>query len=249
MRYLHPVQAHEKFVASGRYRFFGDGQELDKSESWVIHEHADGGRLTRVDVDSRRTEGKSILAEALHSGGELLRLNIRYESTQFEGGVKELRASYQVSGSEIQVGYNMNGAERDYIEMKLPPATLIDIPLLVFRGAAIKALAERTDGARAIFVPLYEHAQLFPGRIKLIESAVAFAGEETVGLGNRQLHVRRFQYRNAARTYWIDESDIIIRRSNAYQQREFIVAISNYARTSAKSQTCDRGMAPSRSGF
>ena len=90
MRYLHPVQAHEQFVASGIYRFAKDEKALDKTEAWTIHSHADGERFIRVDLDARREEGKSILAEALLSrSGELARLDLRYENANFEGGIKQ----------------------------------------------------------------------------------------------------------------------------------------------------------------
>ena len=42
MRYLHPVQAHERFLSSGSYRFSKDGERLRKSEAWTAHGHPDG---------------------------------------------------------------------------------------------------------------------------------------------------------------------------------------------------------------
>ena len=170
MRYLHPVQAHEKFVASGVYHFRKNDQALDKSEAWTIHELPDGERFIRVDVDSRREEGKSILVEVLQGGnGRLARLDIRYENSQFEGGIKYLQASYQLAIDWLQVGYNLNGEERQYLEVALPREVLFDIPLLIFRGATIKAMAGQSGPARPIFVPMYEHAQLFPGALREYE--------------------------------------------------------------------------------
>ena len=45
MRHLHVVQAHERFLSSGRYRFFKDGGDLRTSESWTLHELGDGSAL------------------------------------------------------------------------------------------------------------------------------------------------------------------------------------------------------------
>ncbi|MCY3781094.1 MAG: hypothetical protein OXG78_12345 [Chloroflexi bacterium] len=230
MRYLHPVQAHEVFVAGGEYRFFKDGRTLDKTETWVIHEHPDGGRFTRIDVDARRSEGKSILVEALQGGdGQFLRLDIRYENAQFEGGIKDLRASYQFAGSTLRVGYNLNGAERQYAEVKLLPDALIDIPLLIFRGSTIETIAEWGEQDRPLFVLMYEHAQLFPGTLKLVGPAAEFAGEDNLVLGKRHIPVRRYTYRNQALAYWIDRHSVVIKRVNAFKGQEFVVKISNYA--------------------
>ncbi len=230
MRYLHPVQAHERFVASGVYCFGKDGQALDKKEAWAIHEHPDGEKFIRVDVDARREEGKSILAEALQgSDGRLARLDIRYDSSQFQGGIKDLRASYQVADERLQVGYNLNGGERQYLEIDFPHEALFDIPLLIFRGATILAMAEQTGSARPIFVPMFEHARLFPGALHKTSEVVDFAGVDTLDLGERQIQTRRYRYRDRASAYWLDRHGVIIKRVNAFKQQEFVVKISNYA--------------------
>ena len=230
MRYLHPVQAHETFLASGRYHFFKDGRELDKTESWAIHAHGDGGRMTRVDVDARRSEGKSILVEARQNGdGDMERLDIRYENAQFERGIRDLRANYQLTSTMLQVGFNLNGADRQYIETELPPDVLIDIPMLVFRGRTIMALSRPGGFERQIYVPMYEHLQLFPGTLKRSDPSVDDAGEDIIALGRRNVSVRRYRYRHKAVAYWIDGHGVIIKRVNAFKQQEFVARISNYA--------------------
>ena len=234
MRYLHPVQAHEVFVAGGVYLFAKNGAPMDKTESWAIHEHPDGGRFTRVDVDARRSEGKSILVEALQEGGgKLVRLDIRYENARFEGGIQDLRASYQFDGATLHVGYSLNGAERQHTEVKLLPDALIDIPLLIFRGATVESLAQLGEERRPLFALMFEHAQLFPGALKMIGAPADFAGEDTVVLGERQIPVRRYTYRNQARAYWIDRHGVVIKRVNAFNRQEFVVKISNYAMPSS----------------
>ncbi len=230
MRYLHPVQAHERFLASGSYRFSKNGATLAKAESWTMHLHQDGEKFVRVDVDARREEGKSILAEALLTSGNcLVRFDIRYENDRFEGGIKYLRATYQLAGERLQIGYNMNGGERKYSEVELPADALIDIPLLVFRGGAIKAMAERTVGGMPVYVPTFEHGQLFPGVLQNIVSPVEYLGEDSVLLGRRLIPASRYRYRDKAASYWIDQHDLIVKRLNTFKQQEIAVEISNYA--------------------
>lgn len=234
MRYLHPVQAHERFLASGRYRFFKDGEPLRKTESWAIHSHPDGEKFVRVDMDARAEEGKSILAEALlNSGDSLVRFDIRYENDKFEGGIKNLRATYQLADERLQVGFSMNGDERKYVEVSLPRQALIDIPLLVFRGRAIMRLAQRGKDGIAVFVPMFEHAQLFPGINRSTASPVEYAGEDEVLLGKREIPTRRYRYIDRAASYWIDRHGVIVRRVNSFKQQEMLVEISNYASPTA----------------
>ncbi|MCY3977662.1 MAG: hypothetical protein OXG23_06150 [Chloroflexi bacterium] len=230
MRYLHPVQAHERFQASGRYRFFKNGELLRKTESWAIHSHPDGERFVRVDMDARAEEGKSILAEALlTSCDSLVRFDIRYENARFEGGVKHLRATYQLADERLQVGFSMNGDQRKYIEADVPQQALIDIPLLVFRGRAIMRLAQRCKDGTAVYVPMFEHAQLFPGVLRNAALPVEYVGEDKVLVGKRPIPTRRYRYLDKAASYWIDGQGLIIKRVNSFKQQEMLVEISNYA--------------------
>ncbi|MCE2470968.1 MAG: hypothetical protein J4G18_03550 [Anaerolineae bacterium] len=229
MRYLHPVQAHEQFVAGGVYRFSKDDKALDKTEAWTIHSHADGERFIRIDMDARREEGKSILVEALQNrSGGLARWDLRYENANFQGGVKLLRASYQVVDGRLQVGFNMNAAERQYLEVDLPAGTLIDMPLLIFRGTTIRAIAKRAAERLSIFVPMFEHAQLFPGTLQSMNAPIDEDGDDILMLGARQVSVKRYRYRDRAALYWVDKHGVVIKRVNAFKQQEIVVQISNY---------------------
>ncbi len=229
MRYLHPVQAHEQFVACGIYHFAKDEEALDKTEAWTIHSHADGERFVRVDLDARREEGKSILAEALlNRNGELARLDFRYENDNFDGGIKRLRASYQIVDERLQVGFNMNGGERQYLEVDIPAGTLFDIPLLIFRGGTIRAIAAKEPAPQSIFVPMYEYAQLFPGTFQSMGAPIAADGEDVLPLGARQISAKRYRYRDRAALYWVDEHGVVIKRVNAFKRQEIVVQISNY---------------------
>ncbi len=233
MRYLHPVQAHERFLASGSYRFSKDGERLRKSESWTVHGHPDGETFLRVDMDARAEEGKSILLEALrNSRGGLVRFDVRYENENFEGGVKTLRATYQLIGGQLQVGFSINGTERRYTELATPAGTLVDIPLLIFRGCVIQALAAAGDKELPIYVPMFEHAQLFPGILQTVKSPVESAGVDVIETGGRATPTRRYRYRDKAAAYWIDRNGVVVKRVNAFKQQEIMVEIVNYAPSS-----------------
>lgn len=231
MRYLHPVQAHETFVASGQYVFAKDGKRQDKSEFWSIHELGDGSQFARLDSDARAEEGKSLLAELLLSrAGDLIRLDLRYENAQFEGGIKTLSASYTLLDRVLQVGYCMNGGARRYLERQIAPGALFDLPLLLTRGRTLPALASRQGQTVAIFVPMYEHAQLFPGVSSSVASPVEGLGSERLAIGKREIMTQRYRYVDKALSYWVDEYGIVIKRISAFKRREFSVSLKNYAR-------------------
>ncbi len=231
MRYLHPVQAHESFVASGNYLFAKDGRSLSKTESWTIHELGDGSKFVRVDSDAREEEGKSLLAELLISrDDEIIRFDLRYENDQFEGGIRTLSATYSLVDQVMQVGYRLNGALRSYLEREIAPEVLLDIPLLIMRGRTLCALSEYKGKPVSVFVPMFEHAQLFPGVTRIVEAPVECLGSDRVALGKREIVTQRFRYVDKAASYWVDEQGIVIKRINAFKQHEFSVTVSNYAR-------------------
>ena len=231
MRYLHPVQAHERFVASGSYLFSKNGTALSKTESWTIHELGDGSKFVRVDSDAHVEEGKSLLAELLLSQeGEILRFDVRYENDHFEGGIKTLAATYSLTGKVMQVGYRLNGAERSYLELEIPSDVLMDIPLLVMRGRTLRSLAESKGNPVTVFVPMFEHAQLFPGVTSAVDSPVECLGREGLAVGKGEIKTQRFRYLDKAASYWVDEHGIVIKRINAFKRQEFDVRIRNYAR-------------------
>lgn len=231
MRHLHPVQAHERFVASGVYLFAKDGRSLEKTESWTIHELGDGSKFLRVDSDARMEEGKSLLAEVLISGeDDIIRFDMRYENDQFEGGIRSLSATYNLADRILQVGYRLNGAARRYLEREIGPGALLDIPLLIMRGRTLLALSRCAGKPVSVFVPMFEHAQLFPGVARVVESPVTCMGCDHLTVGKRQIAARRFRYVDKAASYWVDEHGIVIKRVNAYQQHEFTVTVNNYAR-------------------
>ncbi len=231
MRYLHPVQAHEKFVASGAYIFAKDGKALSKTESWTIHELGDGSKFVRLDSDARAEEGKSLLAELLLGRDDkVVRFDLRYENDQFQGGIRKLSATYNLEDNIMQVGYSMNGAARAYLEREIAPATVLDMPFLIMRGRTLEALSGYKEKPATVFVPMFEHAQLFPGVSRVVASPVERLGCERIALGKRGIMARRFRYVDKAVSYWVDEQGIVIKRINAYKQHEFSARVSNYAR-------------------
>lgn len=230
MRYLHPVQGHEKFVASGIYKFYKNADELPKTEEWTIHAHANGEQIIRLDADSRFDDGKSIMLETLQAqDGSIVRFDVNYQNPKFENGVKSLRATFTIEENILQIGYSMNGAEREYREIDLPSNTVMDIPFSIFRGQSTVQLAEAGNQEIPVFVPMLDYPQLFPGVVQMTKSQVEFVREEEIGIGKQGYETRRYRYPDKALSYWIDQYNIVLKRVNAHNQHEFVTIISNYA--------------------
>jgi hypothetical protein len=119
MRYLHPVQMHEKFVASGTYRTLPGGEPSGSIEQWSIHEQPGGTRLVRIDDD---TPAALFLIEAwvnlTESGRVIDRIDVygRSKAASASNAVQTVRATYTYFDDHIQIGRTLNDAEREHFE-------------------------------------------------------------------------------------------------------------------------------------
>ena len=123
----------------------------------------------------------------------------------------------------------MNGGDRRYLERVFATDGLVDIPLLALRGSVLGALATYFESPVKVFVPMFEHAQLFPGVTREIISPVESLGEECISLGGKALRTSRYRYHDKAVSYWVDQNNIVVKRVNSYKRDEFIVSIRDYA--------------------
>lgn len=152
MRYIHPVQMHEKFVASGEYHLVLTAPESEASpvrqvEAWAIHEHQDGGWMIRCDRHTPdRLAAPVLLGETLRrADGDLDRIDLRY----FTGGRLTVEISYTFEPAYVSIGRRDRQpdgtlSERDYQEIPLPAGYVADGGVFAAtRGLTVQQLANR----------------------------------------------------------------------------------------------------------
>lgn len=123
MRYLHPVQMHEKFVASGVYSIQTDTLPA-RTEQWSIHELPDGSWFIRADCELASQPHDDLLLEALVqtplTAPKIERVDLRYLANQ--PGSKTSRTQTLIFFEDyIQVGYTQDNQPREQIELRLTP--------------------------------------------------------------------------------------------------------------------------------
>lgn len=130
MRSIHAVRQHETFVASGAYEHEGaNGQRLDVTELWSIHQLPDGARLVRVDVERQR--GQVILCEAwVGTDGKIAHCDF----LSYAGG-QRYDARYLFSENAVE-----GGAPDSTRRVSLPVGYVVCPLLTVFEGLVIPAL-------------------------------------------------------------------------------------------------------------
>jgi hypothetical protein len=215
MRSLHKVAAHEKFLASGEYRYWRGEESLKIRDKWTIHDLQGGALFYRLDEEG---EGLSIISEALiNPDGQMERFNIQsWNPTLF-------KADYIFNPDDVQISRRVQGKEPEYEEFPLLPDSLIYIKQMLFMGWTI-ANIEKAGGKPQVFTP-----QLFADTSSQMQKIVIKAhDEESIMLGQKSILTRKFQIADDV-FYWLDVHDIPIQREYQHEGKKYRVTIANYA--------------------
>jgi hypothetical protein len=229
MRYLHPVAAHEQFIASGVYTHTEHDRPTRFTEAWTMHEVGEGGRLTRLDRDARFTEGWSQLAEVLQApDGQVERYT--YEITQHKPNApyKTLKTDYIFAPDVVQITRRVDHAEAEISEIALPTPQIV-VRLLdyhLFWGAAAVRSAPPVAAPLTIFVPLQKVG--FPAG-KLVTGSLLTVTQVNVApikLGKKTYPAQCYQTKGE-RWVWVDEQQIPLRIVGLRDQT--VDALTEYA--------------------
>ncbi len=225
MRHLHPVAAHEHFVASGVYVYLNDDQPSGVTESWTVHELPGGAYFTRIDYDSRATDGISVLAEMLEDEqGQIERYNMQLLLHRPRADVQPFKADYTFLDDYVQIGRRVGKADHEYSEVELLPGTLIHLPHYIFLGVMASSLVA-LGGQAPVFSIDMSGQQNPPGKIgKLI---AAEDGHEDITRGSSVTSTRRFLLNRGSQTLWLDDYDIPLRAQ--YRDQNITVNLTRYA--------------------
>ncbi|MGB7341722.1 MAG: hypothetical protein WBC91_22685 [Phototrophicaceae bacterium] len=223
MRNLHVVAPNEVFVASGTYRYWRDNVELGISEQFTIHELQGGAFLYRVDEDGRDEDGLTILSEALISPDyQFDRFNVQSYNAK-DQLLKTFKADYTFNPNYVQIGRQMQGADREYDEFELLHDSQIYIKQTLYMGLTIRNIMD-VDGSSQVFAP-----QLLSVDDNLLQKIIVkHMDTEALIIGKRTIETRKFQIADDV-FYWLDQHDIPLQRQYTHNGAQYLVKVTNYA--------------------
>lgn len=223
MRYLHAVALHEKFVASGEYRYFRNGEALAIREKWTIHELPGGAIFYRVDEDGRDDNGLSILSEALiNPDGQIERYNVQSFNPK-DSETKLFKADYSFNEDYVQIGRKVQGQEREYEEFPLLEKCAIYIKQTLFMGLMIRDVLANNNQAQ-VFAP-----QLLSMSANVVQKIIVKKHDtESVEVGRKHIEAKKYQIADDV-FYWLDEHQIPLKRSYSHNELQYMVQLTNYA--------------------
>jgi hypothetical protein len=223
MRYLHPIAAHEIFIAQGRYRYYKGDELLPIDEQWTIHELKGGARLVRVDEDARHQDGLTVMSEALYNDdGQLERFNLVSDNPQ-DPQTQQLKADYTFMHNYVQIGRRIAKGEHEYEERQLLENTQVYIRQTIFMGFLIKKILANA-GKSHVFAP--QIVSDTPSEMLRIQ--VQAVQRELLTLGRRTIPTTCYQLADDI-FYWLDDHDIVIKRQYTHADEIYSVWVSDYA--------------------
>lgn len=240
MRYLHHVQMHEKFIASGTHRV--TQPEIETVEHWSIHEQPGGTRLVRIDKEDQR---RVILLEAwvnlTNSGRVIERIDFYGRSKLENTPVKTIKAAYNFFDDHIQIGRTINETERDHGEFAIAsPYIGTYSASMLLHGYTIVQVAQ-IGIPYAIASPEMDFFQedSFSFDDDLDWMNVKPLGDEDVMMGSKVYKTRKFE------VYWekdrsaptaiayLDANDVLIKLDHLKHAAIWQFDLINYARRPA----------------
>jgi len=209
MRFLHPIAAHEKFVARGTYRLFSQDREgaseLYAHEHWTIHEVGQGGQFIRID-HAPLLGGVNELVEIFRSPkGEIERFDVRRWLTQRGAPKREASISVMREGQRALLMRRIDHGEHESLELELDDDTIL-LPRSILLLADFTLHGMRR--AKAFFLSAGVH--LFSPLVEAL--AAQYEADETLLIGKRDYEARRYWVRNDATSdefyVWLDDHNI-----------------------------------------
>ncbi|MFW5691111.1 MAG: hypothetical protein ACOCXZ_01310 [Chloroflexota bacterium] len=224
MRYLHAVGPSEKFIASGHYIHYMNGTPTGAVEHWAIHELPDGAQMIRVDDDSRKRDGSSVLIEAWRApaseGGHIARVDLHAFAGNKDAAIKELRATYNLtSDTRLEVGRSIDDMEREHMIYALPTGgRLLSPEALIFAGFEVDELAVRGGSQNVVsYLPVLINESSYLPVVSRQEAH--FVHEEKLLISGREMAARCFDQQHPATgevtRLWIDAHAVLLQYRSA----------------------------------
>jgi hypothetical protein len=217
VRRLHVVAPHEKFVASGAYRYQIGDAPTGLLEQWSIHEVGGGALFIRIDLDGRDAQADSVLMEALlNPDGQLERVD-QHSYTPGATTPHKLRHVFYVDRVELS---GTVGRETHVVEVNIAENAGIAAPGCLLTG--LMAARSLACGCPLTLVSADVQDQAFNWTTR--QTAAQPLDTATIIIAGRPIVARRVAWQSG--TYWLDNYGIALRAETS----ESAVVMKHYAR-------------------
>lgn len=230
MRRLHVVGKHERFVASGVYHHYQNGQQNGLVEYWSIHEIG-GAQFIRIDRDGRMDDGRSVLYEALRSPeGGIERVDVRAYGNSTDL-IRHVNASCIFFDDRVEIIRVVNSNERFEDEVIVPPGYVIDMQASILRGFTTRQrekAAARPVVAFALDYDFSDVSETFKGAAREI-CQMEVIDTTSINIAGRPVEAHTYQSvdcRDTPVQILLDRWDVLL----AQRDPQLMITLTQYAR-------------------
>lgn len=196
MRYLHPINAHEQFVAQGIYQHYDNDMLTGTLQSWTIHALEGGARLIRIDDDERNSNQgvrQSRLTEILENPqGRIERLTEHHHIMGDALPYKELRLDYVFLNDYVQMTRTVDRKAHEYSELAMPSQYWVTLPYVVCLGRQV-ALPQAFSPEFPAFSLIRQGNSPKIGEMQEHPKALIHEEEETLMMGQKTVSTVRYR--------------------------------------------------------
>jgi hypothetical protein len=240
MRQIHPVGFHEKFVASGTYSHYLDGELSGLVELWSIHELPDQEQIARIDWDGRNAviHQDSMLLEALFAPGEpgekMERLLVHAYGRPTDP-IKIARVTYTFFDDYVQTSREFDNQVSLIDEQEWSSENVVQpagTRLLMGFALARYALKAGTKVKAFSYNPVLKDNSAFEG--VFCERIVQFIGDATLTIADKTYPARGYEGLTPDETLkreamvWLDKHNVLLRHKSFWVDGDVI--LTQYAR-------------------
>jgi hypothetical protein len=214
MRQLHPVGWHEKFVASGVYTYYEDGQVRAITDQWTINELPDGMQLIRVDWETKEDywfELLEVLSDIKDSHRHIQRFDLLAQDVYLPSN--QVRASYIFYEDHAEITVRLANELRQQEEIKLPDRYVVYPGTRLLQGFAVKELGDSDSTP----IPVYSIYPFFddpyPFHVFVREGSAVFVKQEDLEISGNTYLTRCYEKSESdwLSRFWLDDYDVLLR--------------------------------------
>lgn len=229
MQFITPIQNDERFLASGVYTHYQQGEPTGFYQRWTIHRQLDGTERARIHMDGRAADGRDILLEFVRritdNVGFIDQCEVHAMGTA-QDAVKAVQAAYQFEPDHVRIGRVIDGNPIPEERLDLPEGYVVRLASLLLTGYAVADMSMRNgkDVPVVAYSPQFKDEKAFS--LHVYNQSAQFLKNDMITIDGKLLKSRlykRWVSDNPETVFnvWLDDFEIPLKQADGDGYRRF----------------------------
>ncbi len=231
MHFITPIQNDERFLASGIYTHYQQGQPTGFYQHWTLHQLPDNHERARVHMDGRNADGRDILIEFVrrvdgHSG-RVVQCHVHATGTA-QDSLKLVRARYTFEQDRVRVEREIDSNPIPEEFLSVPDGYVVRLASVLLTGYAVAEMAVRNgkDVPVVAYLPQFKDEKAFS--LHVYNQSAQFLKNDTITVDGKLVKSRlykRWVSDNPETVFnvWLDDYDVPLKHADGDGYRRFVL--------------------------